>query len=140
METSYRHKQVRAQTHYHDIYLFWNVVYWPCQASPIPLRIYLSSRHHTATNKLEPKHTSMVCTFFGMWSIGPAKPHPYPQGFTYPFHEQQGITRHVVPLLHVVSWPCVASLTHSRIYLFPPWAARNDASHITPFACGLLAL
>ena len=53
---------------------------------------------------------------------------------------QQGITRHVIPLSHVVSWPCLASTTHSRIYLFPPWVVGNDASHSTPFACGLLAL
>ena len=91
----------------------------------------ISPRHHTATNKLEPKHTSMICTSFGIWSIGPAKPHPHPEGFTYPFHEQQGITRHVVPLLHVVSWPYVASPTHSRIYFFPPWVAGNDESHNT---------
>ena len=50
---------------------------------------------------------------FGMWSIGPTKPHPHPQGFTYPLHRQQGMTRHV-PLLHVVSWPYLASPTHSR--------------------------
>ena len=73
----------------------------------------------------------MICTSFGMWSIGPVKPHPYPQGFTYPFHEQQEIIRHVVPLLHVVSWPCVASSTHLRIYLFLLWAAGNDVSHST---------
>ena len=105
-----------------------------------PTRMKISPKHHTATNKLEPKHTSMICTSFGMWSIGLAKPHSYPQGFTYPLYGQQGITCHVVPLLHGVSWPCLASPTHSRIYLFSPWAAGNDVSHSIPFACGLLAL
>ena len=85
-----------------------------------PTRTEISLRHHTAINKLEPKHTSMICTSFGMWSIGHAKPHPHPQGFTYPLHGQQGIIRHVIPLLHVVSWPCLASPTHSRIYLSSP--------------------
>ena len=85
-----------------------------------PIRIEISPRNHTATNKLEPKHSSMICTSFGMWSIGPAKPHQHPQGFTYPLHGQQGITHHVVPLFHVVSQPYLASPTHSRIYLFPP--------------------
>ena len=33
-------------------------------------KIELSPRHHTATDRLEPKHTSMICTSFGMWSIG----------------------------------------------------------------------
>ena len=55
-------------------------------------------------------------------------------------HRQQGITHHVVPLLHVVFWPWLTSPTHSRIYLFPPWVAENDASHNCPFTCGLLAL
>ena len=96
-----------------------------------PTGTEISPRHHTATNKLEPKHTSMICTSFGMWSIGPSKPYPYPQGFTYTFHEQQGIICHVVPLLHVDFWPCVASPTHSKIYLFPPWAAGNDMSYNT---------
>ena len=70
-----------------------------------PTRTEISPRHHTATNELEFEHISMICTSFGMWSIGPAKPHPHPQGFTYTLHGQQGITRHVVPLLHVVFWP-----------------------------------
>ena len=74
----------------------------------------MSPRHHTAIDRSKPKHTSMICTSFGMWSIGPAKPHPHRQGFTYPLHGQQGITHHIVPLLHVVSWPCLASPTHSR--------------------------
>ena len=47
---------------------------------------------------------------------------------------------HIVSLLHVASWSCLASPTHSRIYLFPPWAVRNNVLHSTPFACGLLAL
>ena len=105
-----------------------------------PTRTEISPKHHTTTNKLEPKHTSMICTSFGMWPIGPAKPHPHPQGFTYPLYGQQGITRRVVPLLHVVSWPYLASPTHSRIYLFPPQAVGNDVSYSNPFACGLLAL
>ena len=62
----------------------------------------------------------MICTSFGMWSIGLAKPHPHPQEFTYPLHGQQGITHHVVPLLLVVSWPCLASPTHSKISSPPP--------------------
>ena len=48
-----------------------------------PTRTEISPRHHTATNKLEFEHISMICTSFGMWSIGLAKPHPHPQGFTY---------------------------------------------------------
>ena len=68
-------------------------------------RTEISPRHHTATNKLEPKHTSMICTSFGMWFISPAKHHP-----------------------------------HSRIYLSPPWAAGDNTSCSTSFACGLLAL
>ena len=105
-----------------------------------PTKTEISPRHHIATNKLEPKHTSMICTSFGMQSLGPTKPHPHPQGFTYPLHGKQGITCHVVPLLHVVSWPCLASPTHSKIYLFPPQAIGNDVLHSTPFACGLLAI
>ena len=85
-----------------------------------PRRTKISQRHHTATNKLESKHTSMICISFGMWSIGPAQPHPHPQGFTYLPHGQQRIMHHVVPLFHVVSQPYLASPTHSRIYLFPP--------------------
>ena len=104
-----------------------------------PTGTEISPRHHTTTNKLEPKHTSMICTSFGMWSIGPSKPHPYPQGFTYTFHEQQGIIRHVVPLLHVVSWPCVASPTHSRIYLFPHGQQRMMCRTI-PFCMRSFAL
>ena len=91
----------------------------------------MSLRHHTATDKSEPKHTSMICTTFGMWFIGVAQPHPHPQGFTYPPHGQQGITRLVVPLLHVVSWPCLASPTHSRIYLFPH-KQQGMTRHIVP--------
>ena len=48
-----------------------------------PTRTEISPRHHTATNELEFEHISMICTSFGMWSIGLAKPHPHPQGFTY---------------------------------------------------------
>ena len=41
---------------------------------------------------------------------------------------------------HVVYWPCQASPTPSKIYLYPPWAAGDNTSCSTPFACGLLAL
>ena len=41
---------------------------------------------------------------------------------------------------HVVYWPCLASPTPSRIYLSPPWAARDNASCSTSFACSFLAL
>ena len=62
---------------------------------------------------------------------------PTPSRIYLSSHWQQGITCHVVPLLHVVSWPCLTSPTRTRIYLFPLWAIWNDASHSTPFACGL---
>ena len=42
-KTLYYHRDNLEPTkHYHDMYLFWHVVYWPCLASPTPLRIYLS--------------------------------------------------------------------------------------------------
>ena len=71
------------------------------------------------------------------------QPQSHSQGFTSlppPPNVQQGITRHLVPPLHVDYWPCLASPTHSKIYLFPYRAIGNDASHSTSFACGLLAL
>ena len=90
----------------------------------------MSLRHHTAINMWKPKHTSMICTSFDMWSIGTTYPYPHPQGFTYYPHGQQGITR-LVPLLHVVSWPCLASPTHSRIYIFPH-EQQGMTCHIVP--------
>ena len=103
----------------------------------------MSQRHYTAIKPSQnPQPLAwyvhlLACGLLALPSLNHTLkdlPIPPPQNW------KQGITRHVVPLLHVVSWPYLASPTHSKIYLFPPWAARNDASHITPFACGLLAL
>ena len=65
-KTSYRHKQVRAQTHQHDMYLFWHVVYWPCQASPTPSRIYLSPPQTTGDNT---SCTSFACGLLALPSL-----------------------------------------------------------------------
>ena len=35
------------------------------------IKTEMSQRHHTATNRLKPKHTSMIYTSLGMWSICP---------------------------------------------------------------------
>ena len=50
-------------------------------------KMEMSLRHHTTIDKSEPKHTSMICTSFDMWSIGLAGlthtlKDPHTQGFT----------------------------------------------------------
>ena len=52
-QTSYCHRQVKTQTHQHDMYLFQHVVYQHCLASPTLSRIYLTQYP------------------FCMWSFGP---------------------------------------------------------------------
>ena len=64
------------------------------------------------------------------WPYG-QQPQSHSQGFTSPPHGGQGILRHVVPLLHVVYWPCLASPTHSKIYLFP-YGKQGMTCHIVP--------
>ena len=34
------------------------------------IKTEMSPRHHTTTNRSEPKHTNMICISFGMWSVG----------------------------------------------------------------------
>ena len=65
----------------------------------------ISPKHHTTTDKSEPKHTSMICTYLGMGSLSPALPHPHTKRFTSSPHGQQGMTHHTVPFLHMVFWP-----------------------------------
>ena len=99
------------------------------------------SPRHTTTERSEPKHNCVICTSFDMWSIDPMGSSPtHTLKNLPPPNGGQGIMHHTVPLLHVVYWPYLVSPIHSRIYLFLPWTAGNDASRRTPFACGLLAL
>ena len=103
----------------------------------------MSSRRHTATDMLEPKHNCMICTSFGMWSIGPMGNNlnhtlkdlplpPPPQSAAG--DNTSSSTSFACGLL------ALPSLTHTLKDLpLPLWAIGNDASQSTPFACGLLA-
>ena len=69
-----------SQNNYEAIfYSLWaikisNTISKPKTSPKVPwqgaTKMEISPRHHTATDSLEPKHISMICTYFGMWSIG----------------------------------------------------------------------
>ena len=49
------------------MYLFWHVVYWPCQTSPTPSRIYLSPLWAARDNTL--CSTSFACGLLALSSL-----------------------------------------------------------------------
>ena len=94
---TYRHRQVETQTHLHDMYLYWHVVYRPYLASPTPSRIYQSLNG-------QQEITRHVVPFLHVVSWPYLVSPTHSRIYLFP-HVQQGMTCHTVPLLHVLFWP-----------------------------------
>ena len=109
-ETSYHHRQIKTQTHQHDMYHFWHVVNRHCLPSPTSSRIYLSPHGRQGI-----MHHVVPLLHVVSWSYLTSPTHS--RIYLFPLWAEGNDASHNTPLAFglLAQWEA-ASATHSRIY------------------------